>query len=289
MNSVSYGKQTIVYFGKVSRIALREKSWKFVVFAAIISFIVATVTGENMFDSFEATKSGFFTLASACIWLGIFNSIQSICKEHDIIRSEYRQGMKLSSYITANVMWQAVLCLVQSIVIFVICISFGFFSNAPDDGVIFPAIIEYFITIYLLTFGSSVLAIMVSSISGTPLTAMTIMPFVLILQLIMCGVLFDLAEGGVADIISNTTFSKWGMSAFGATADLNALDPKILTMDEVKNTPGMLQALEDCFSSVDAYDPTEENVLGSWLMCIIITVVSAVVSVLGLKIKNRDS
>ena len=221
MNSVSFGKQTIVYFGKVSRIALREKSWKFVVFAAIISFIVATVTGENMFDNFEATKSGFFTLASACIWLGIFNSIQSICKEHDIIRSEYRQGMKLSSYIAANVMWQAVLCLVQSIIIFLICLCFGFFGeNAGEIGVILPAFIEYFITIYLLTFGSSVLAIMVSSISGTPLTAMTIMPFVLILQLIMCGVLFDLKEGGFADIISNTTYSKWGMSAVAPNADI---------------------------------------------------------------------
>ncbi len=289
MNSVSYGKQTMVYFGKVTRIALREKSWKFVVFAAIISFIVATVTGENMFDSFEATKSGFFTLASACIWLGIFNSIQSICKEHDIIRSEYRQGMKLSSYITANVMWQAVLCLVQSIVIFVICICFGFFSNAPEDGVILPAIVEYFITIYLLTFGSSVLAIMVSSISGTPLTAMTIMPFVLILQLIMCGVLFELAEGGFADIISNTTFSKWGMSAFGATADLNELDLKILTVDEIKDNPFLVEALQDSFEPVDAYDPEVENVVGSWLMCIIITIASAVISVLGLKFKNRDS
>lgn len=287
MNNVSYGKQTMVYFGKVTRIALREKSWKFIIFAAIISFIVATVTGEDMFSCFEATKSGFFTLASACIWLGIFNSIQSICKEHDIIRSEYRQGMKLSSYITANVMWQAVLCLVQSIVIFIICICFGFFSSAPEDGVILPAIIEYFITIYLLTFGSSVLAIMVSSISGTPLTAMTIMPFVLILQLIMCGVLFELAEGGVADIISNTTFSKWGMSAFGATGDLNSLEYRI--MEEVKDNPMMVEALKDSFPPVDAYDPTEENLLGSWLMCIVITFASALISILGLKIKNRDS
>ena len=276
MNSVSFGKQTIVYFGKVSRIALREKSWKLVVFAAIISFIVATVTGENMFDNFEATKSG------------IFNSIQRICKEHDIIRSEYRQGMKLSSYIAANVMWQAVLCLVQSIIIFLICLCFGFFGeNAGEVGVIRPAFIEYFITIYLLTFGSSVLAIMVSSISGTPLTAMTIMPFVLILQLIMCGVLFDLKEGGFADIISNGTYSKWGMSAFGATADLNELESKVLIM--VKGNAKIYAALKSKFPPVDAYDPEVINLVGSWINCIIITIASAVISVLGLKIKNRDS
>ena len=289
MNNVSFIKQTQVYFGKVTRIALREKAWKFIAFAAIISFIVATVTGENMFQNFEATKSGFFTLASACIWLGIFNSIQSICKEHDIIRSEYRQGMKLSSYICANVMWQAVLCLVQSIVIFVFCLVFGFFSDSPTEGVMLPASMEYFITIYLLTFGSAVLGIMVSSISGTPLTAMTIMPFVLILQLIMCGVLFELEEGGFADIISDVTYSKWGMSAFGGTANLNSLDYKIMTMSEVSDNKLLVNALEGCFKSVDAYDPYVENVLGSWAMCIVITIASAGISILGLKIKNRDS
>lgn len=289
MNNVSYSKQTKVYFGKISRIAMREKAYKFVLFAAIIAVIMAAVTGENMFESFESTKSGFFTLASACIWIGIFNSIQSICKEHDIIRSEYRQGMKLSAYISANVLWQAVLCLVQAVVIFVICVAFGFFSEAPSDGVMFSALAEYFITIYLLTFGSAVLGIMVSSISGNPTTAMTIMPFVLILQLIMCGVLFELESGGFADIVSHITYSKWGMSAFGASGDINDLPSKIVLADEIASNPMMVETLNECFEPVDAYDADTVNVLGSWAMCLLVSAVSAVVSVLGLKLKNRDS
>ena len=91
MNSVSFGKQTIVYFKKIARIAVREKVWIFLAFALIISLIVSLVVSGDMFEDYESTKSGFFTLASACIWIGIFNSIQSICKEHDIIRSDYRQ------------------------------------------------------------------------------------------------------------------------------------------------------------------------------------------------------
>lgn len=106
-------KQTAVYFKKIARIAIREKAWKFVVFAVIIAALVASVVGENMFTTYESTKSGFFTIVSACIWIGIFNSVQSICKEHEIIRSEYRQGMRLSSYIFANVGWQFLLCLIR--------------------------------------------------------------------------------------------------------------------------------------------------------------------------------
>lgn len=282
MGNTSFSTQTRVYFKKITRIAIREKAWKFVAFAAVIALIVALVISKDMFTAFEKTKSGFFTLASACIWLGIFNSIQSICKEHDIIRSEYRQGMRMSSYITANILWQSLLSLVQSIVIFLICIAFSFFSEKVGDGVLMNAYIEYFITIYLLTFGSSVLGIMVSSIAGTPTTAMTIMPFVLILQLIMCGVLFELS--GASEYISYITFSKWGMSAFGATADLNSIE-HILE----QNLPDMASLIKEQYPPEDCYKADAVNLLSSWLYCIVITVVSAVISILSLKIKNRDS
>lgn len=282
MNNASYFKQTSVYFKKITRIAIREKAWKFVVFAAIIALIVGVVVSKDMFDNFERTKSGFFTLASACIWLGIFNSIQSVCKEHDIIRSEYRQGMKLSSYISANILWQVVLCLVQSIIIYIVCIVFGFFGDEIGDGVVMSAFVEYFITIFLLTFGSAVLGIMVSSISGNPTTAMTIMPFVLILQLIMCGVLFELT--GFSEEIANITYSKWGMSAFASTADLNSIEH---IMEQ--KLPDMASMIAEQYPPEEAYESTSENLLCSWLWCLVITVVCSVVSVLALKIKNRDS
>lgn len=282
MNQVSYGKQTSVYFKKIARIAIRERVWKFILFAAIIAVIVAAVVSEKMFSSFESTKSGFFTLASACIWLGIFNSIQSICKEHDIVRSEYRQGMKLSSYVSANILWQAVLCLVQSVIVFGVCIGFGFFADSPDDGTITSAFLEYFITIYLLTFGSSVLGLMVSSLSGTPTTAMTIMPFVLILQLIMSGVLFDLS--GFSEKVAYITFSKWGMSAFGSTADLNNLEHVM-----AQKLPDMASMIADQYPPEDAYTREAATLVGAWLWCLGITAFSAIVSVIGLKIKNRDS
>lgn len=282
MNNVSVFKQTSVYFRKISRIAIREKAWKFILFAAIISVIVAAVVSEDMFKDFESTKSGFFTLASACIWLGIFNSIQSICKEHDIIRSEYRQGMKISAYITANVLWQALLCLIQCVIIYSVCLLFGFFADCPSDGAVMSSFIEYFVTIYLLTFGSSILGIMVSSISSNPTTAMTIMPFVLILQLIMSGVLFELT--GVSEKVAYITFSKWGMSAFGSTSDLNGLEHAI-----VKELPDLADMIKETFEPDDAYKKDAATLLGAWLWCFGITVVSYVVSIVSLKIKNRDS
>ena len=282
MNNTSFVTQTHVYFKKLFRISLREKAWKYLVFAAIISMIVALIVGEDMFKTFESTNSGFFTLASACIWIGIFNSIQSICKEHEIIRAEYRQGMKMSAYVCAHVLWQMVLCLAQAIIIFIICCIFMHFDKSSH--LLISPYVENFVTIYLLTLGAAVLGLMVSSISGTPTTAMTVMPFVLIVQLVLSGVLFQLS--GAAESFSYITLSKWGMSAFGAEADLNNI------------TTGAQQKLAELPNAgLDLSNPLETDfyqhkvscLLMAWGACYAITVFNALVCVVALKIKNKDS
>ena len=277
MDNASFISQTRVYFNKIRRIAVKERFWKFIVFALIISLIVSAVVGEDMFTTYESTKSGFFSIASAAIWIGIFNSIQNICKEHEIIRSEYRSGMKLSSYITANILWQFIICLIQACIILGVSLIF---IDYNDNGIIAGnAVAEYFVTILLLTFGADIMGIMISSISGSPTTAMTIMPFVLILQLIMSGVLFDLS--GWSEKISYITFSKWGMSAFGSIADLNS-DDFPLRLSEAFPQVVKLET-EEC------YEHTSSNLLTAWGWCLGISFFCYIVSIVSLKIKNRDS
>ena len=283
MNDTSFFTQTHVYFKKVFRISLREKAWKYLIFAVIIASIVALIVGPDMFKSFESTNSGFFTLASACIWIGIFNSIQSICKEHEIIRAEYRQGMKMSAYVTAHVLWHALLCFAQAIVIFVICCVFMHFDQSPH--LLISAYAENFVTIYLLTFGAAVLGLMISSISGTPTTAMTIMPFVLIVQLVLSGVLFVLKDA--AEWFSFITLSKWGMSAFGCEADLNAIPTTIQSsISQIPQAQGLV--ITNTLTS-DFYKPEVLTLLTAWGACLVITLFNVVVSVVALKVKNRDS
>lgn len=284
MNNASYFTQVKVYFKKISRISIREKAWIYLAFAVVIALIVNLVTAVNMFVNLDSTKSGFFTMASACIWIGVFNSIQSICKEHNIIRSEYRQGTKLSSYVSAHILWQAVLCFVQSLVIFIVCLTFGFFGDNLENGILMNPLLEYFITIFLLTLGASVLGLMVSSISGTPTTAMKIMPFVLIIQLIMSGVLFELS--GIAESIAVITFSKWGMSAFGSIGNINKLDPKIADKlsEKIPNFDKSIVAVTD-----DAFNHKLVNLFSAWGWCIGLTILFAIIAVISLKLKNRDS
>ena len=274
MKNAAFTLQTGVYFRKLRRIASKERCWKFILFAFVISFTVGAVVGGDMFTNYESTKSGFFSFTSAAIWIGIFNSIQSICREHEIIRSEYRSGMKLGAYITAHALWQLLICTVQS---GMISAAEMIFAGGGAEGLIFPAPVEYFITVLLLCYGADMMGLMISAAAPDAASAMTVMPFVLILQLIMSGVLFDLS--GWSEAISCLTFSKWGMCAFGSTADLN--DPALpLRMSEA--FPNVIRlAPEEC------YEHTPENLLTAWGISAGIGMICVIASGRILWIKNK--
>lgn len=284
MNNAPYLLQTDVYFKKIVRISAKEKFWKFICFAAVIGVIVAAVLGKDALANYDSARSSFFTITSACIWIGIFNTIQSICKEHEIIRSEYRAGMNLASYVMAHVRWQFLLTIMESIVVFVVLLAFGVLvPDRPGFEVGTGTIVGYFVTILLLTFASSLMGLMISAIAGTPTTAMTIMPFVLIVQLVMSGVLFRLE--GFSEIIAFITFSKWGMSAFGGLADLND-KLRYPTYMELKlsQPPGSIRTEIE-----HEFDAGFLNIFAAWSIIIIIAAVCVLIAILSLKLKNRDS
>ena len=154
------------------------------------------------------------------------------------------------------------------------------YIDFPSDGIIFgESIIEYFITVFLVVWGSDIMGIMISSVASTPNVAMTAMPFVLILQLVMSGVLFELK--GWAEKIADITFSKWGMSALGSIGNLND--------EELPLKMSLLFPEVVRLESEPAYECTSENLLKAWGFIMIINVVCVIIAVLSLKIRNRGS
>jgi hypothetical protein len=153
------------------------------------------------------------------------------------------------------------------------------FIDFNDTGIIFGnPIIEYFITIFLVIFSSDVMGLAVSSIVKTPNTAMTVMPFILIIQLIMSGVLFEL--DGIAKKIANLTISKWGMEAMGSIGNLND-DSLPLKMSLVFPNVTRLEV-------EDAYDPTTEHLLKVWLVLLLFIVIFTLISIIALEFVDHD-
>ncbi len=277
MSMPSVIKQIPVYVSKNYRLFMNQGDWKNIITASFISFLVCIIVGKDMFTTYDDTKSGFFAIISAAIWIGVFNSIQRVCKEHDTITSEYRAGLKITAYVLSHVFFDFVLCLIQSIILVLIC---TIFIDFPSTGIIFgSSIIEYLITLFLMIWCSDMMGIMISSIASTPNVAMTTMPFVLIMQLVMGGVLFELR--GWFKKFAYITFSKWGMSALGSIGDLNSKD---LPYKLSQAFPNVVR-----IEAEQAYDATAHNLLNSWICIVAIGLVCVIISIVSLKIRNRGS
>ena len=217
-NRISWFGQVGVYLGKCFRLFINEKQWKNFITSAVLMFIILIVTGNDMFKVYKDTKNGVFTIICGCVWIGLFNSIQSICRERAIIKREYRTGLRLSAYITAHAAYEAFLCAVESLIVTVMMyIAYG--SEITGESLIIAPPIDFYLTFFLVVFGSDAIAIFVSSLVRKENTAMTIMPFVLIVQLVMSGAIFPLEDA--TDVISYGTFSRWGINGAMRIANMD--------------------------------------------------------------------
>lgn len=290
--------QVGIYLGKNWRLFVNERGWKVLIFGAVISVMVSAVLGSNMFVYTGETLQGAFTLVSACIWIGIFNSIQSICKERAIIKREHHAGLHISSYVVAHLIFQAGICLLQAALL--LGISAAFLQYPGVQPLFGSVMLEYFITYFLATYAADVLGLAISAIVKTPTTAMTVMPFVLIIQLIFSGMLFNLQ--GPLGYVGSLTISKWGMNAacistdynnLGNTAKIN-LTGTLQEMAEEENLPLTHDQLEQL---VDEHYQVEINpnylhesgrLLSSWGILVVHIAVYSAVAIAALELVDRD-
>ncbi len=270
-------KQIKIYTGKCFRLFAHEKGWKTFISAAIITLLIASVTSDDTFSLYNDTRNGAFALICACIWIGIFNSIQSICKERDIIKREHRSGLHISSYVCAHMLFELVLCLVEAVIVTTVTCYFNA-DNLPTDGALLPGAVELFVSFFLIIYSSDLLGLMVSGIVKTPNTAMTVMPFVLIIQLVMSGMIFELE--GATEVVSKFTIAKWGLDAICVTADVNAMP---VGFQDVGGKDVAVYA-----EVLDQYEQTLENLLGAWGLLVAFALLYAAICIISLKFIDRD-
>ena len=226
-------RQVGVCLTRCMRSFRNENGWKQIVSVGLITILIASVTGDELFVTFKATRNGCFALVCACIWTGIFNSIRSVCRERDIIRREHRTGLRMSAYVMAHMIYEGLLSMSEALVATLLTWLVNR-SHFMKGGVIFPAGVEMWIEFFLIIYAADVMAMMISSIVTNENTAMTVMPFALIIQMIFSGTVFELE--GIAEKFSHLTIARWGMNALSASSDVNRMS-FISYYKELESTP----------------------------------------------------
>ena len=226
----------------------------------LIGLLMALVAETGIYEKMFETRSILFALMSAGIWMGLFNTIQEVYKERVILKREYMGNLKLPVYMLSKYIVQAMIAAAQAVILMAV---FVLIKGAPDcEGVILSnAVLEMMVTIFVTIYVSASFGLLVSSASKNGDRAMSIAPFILIIQLLFSGILFSL--DGATEKISYFTFSRWSMEALGSTNALNDLEPvgeedAKKAEEEAKEKQDELVA--DCNEMIasmqDAYDET---------------------------------
>lgn len=181
--------------------------------APLIGILLSFVYGRDIFDKsigkYPDAKSLLFFLICICIWFGTSNAAREIAKEIPIYRRERFINLGIAPYIFSKVAVLSLLCVVQTLVLFGIIVAKVKF---PELG--FVMYRKFFLAMLLTSICSMAMGLMISAIVSNPDKAASIVPILLIPQIVFSGAIIPLK--GAAEFISYFTLSRWGFELLGS-------------------------------------------------------------------------
>lgn len=244
-------------------------------FQAIIMGIAIDIVAEsNWLQVYDTAKILLFAFSCAAMWLGLFNSVQEIVKERDIIKLEYCNNMRLSSYIISKLVVFAGISFIQAI-LFLTIISMK--VEFPTSGIIFNSVfLEYALGFFLVAFSSSMLGMLISSLVKTTEITLIITPIYMMFQLLFSGILVALNETG--KFVSNFIIGRYAIEAFGTTSNLiNVLKNTMLggILDTNTTTMMFIEEAEEYYTYTVSHFNSVLLVLGfSILLFLVLSIIA---------------
>ena len=208
------------------------------------------------------SRTILFILSAICAFMGTLNSYREICKEREIIFREASVGVSLLAVVLSKAF---VLLVVEVVQAGILALGFVNIIIIPQNHLLLDTNVEIFISILLMMFASSAIGLLVSASLKSSESAILLVLVLMIGQVVFSGVMFSLS--GAMNYISSIIVCRWGMGALGASTDLNS-------------RLAWLKAGLDGHM----YDATIPNLLHSWQMMALISVVCIVAAWLVLQI-----
>jgi ABC-type multidrug transport system ATPase subunit len=199
-------------------------------------------------------------------WLGMSNAIREIAKELPIYRRERVAGLSLSAYVSSKVAVLGVVTIVQAVVLVAIATSRQGISG--DGSLIGWPLGELMIVSALAGLAAMAVGLFISAAAGTTDRAITVLPIVLVLLLVLAlGAVFpQIGERPVLNQLGYLGSTQWGFAGMASTTDLNDLQAVTGVLTRVDSI-----AVDDpapLFRAVhqgDRGDPRWDHDSGTWL------------------------
>ena len=191
--------------------------------APVIGLLLAMVSRtDGLTESRLEAKKLIFMLATTGVWFGVINSAREICKEAHVLRRERLAGLHVGPYVGSKLIVLAALVLIQSAVLLAVVAAR---TTLPARGVLLPPVLELYVTIALAGLAGTGLGLCLSAVATTPDKATSLIPIVLVPQVVFAGIMFALH--GPTEVLSMAVAARAAVDALSATIDTNALSTPI--------------------------------------------------------------
>lgn len=216
-----------------------------------------------------------FVMAFATVLFGCINGSREIVKEAAIYRRERAVNLGLLPYIFSKIGVLGVLCLFQSLVL-VIIVEMG---EPLQQGILLPPFLEVYITLCLSSLTGLMIGLVISSVASSNDRAISLVPIILIPQVIFSGTLIPLQHLSIQWVASLFP-TRWAMAALGTSIGLHS---STLGKDSLFNDdPTYHGTLYSIYSHGDA---TQRLAL-CWVALGVLTI--ALMVVVGIFLKRKD-
>ena len=220
-------------------------------------------------------QRALFLCAFIAILFGILNSSREIVKETAIYQRERTVNLGIVPYVSSKFLVLGILALFQSATLILIVHAF----EPLHQGIFLPVLLEAYITLALAALAGMMIGLAISAIAPNEDTAQSLLPVILIPQVIFAGVeiaLIDNFTSGLGLLFP----SHWAMAALGSSLGLHG--DKLGGDKLLGNDYTYHGTLFSTYSQADAM----HRVLLAWAALGAIIIILAIVT--GLVLKRRD-
>lgn len=208
-----------------------------------VALLTAMVAARPMVWDMKGTAP-VFVFGCSAVWFGMLNSVRELVKERTIWRREQLVGGNTAAYLTSKLGVLGALGLFQTVTtLVVLAMTLGL----PSSGTWLPSFLGIGITLFLANLTGMAIGLLVSSLASSSDRAMSIVPYLLISQLVLCGVLFPLRN---LSFLSWFIPARWAVSSLGGIAGLS-------------NGP---------MQTAGVYPHAMLGILGGWAMLVVLAV-----------------
>lgn len=157
-----------------------------------------------------------FLMAFTAVLFGCINGAREIVKEFPIYRRERLVNLGILPYLFSKFVVLGIFCLLQSAVLV-------YFVNlkAPfHQGIFLPVIVEISITMALASLAGMMIGLVISALAPNTDRALSLVPLVLIPQVIFSGAVFKL-DTPILQWIGDLFAVRWAMAGMGSSVGLH--------------------------------------------------------------------